>query len=887
MKIQDVLASALLLAATAPAAGNLLTGDTAGPGLNGTERPAAEFAFTVAAAPRYGAHFSFKLTDATQTGPQAAVFLNGMLQGIVQLWGTSPAATQYKWRKTYSLYLPPNAFKPGSNALSVALVPPMWSDASNEVMKRFWFTWENVRLEPLTAPPREPLHGSLAYLGTTLKQNTGFDINDDTLALVDVALPWIGAAYCGNTMRADFWYDVTHLQPKRRAYLEKLRDYNCTVLADHVAGHFRIDATGALSADGKAAIAKFFADYGDLIHFYELGNEPCMFWGAYADYLATASHIHANRPPHVLLAATGWAYGGGKGEPVNWDADPARRRTIETWCDTLNGHAYGNSYNDTRGGSFFETFKTHGEVEDGWPKEFVVSETGANDWHSEENGPRYPSRHPHASAFDRILRAHLAVVDRTMQHSLIFDDFGLFDKAGNANDFKASLRVRPGPNGDPPRLATFRRLALAYATHGAPLETEILNKDELRGRLVLVRAVDTLAIAPQAGSGATSDKILVSLINFEDRPNKVSVRVKMPKIGEYAVLRIGDGENYAAAHKEMPRRWVALTRSASPPPNDDYLFQTFDDTLAPGEGVQYILSLTEPRQRPAEWSKPLPVKRITYKPPAAPALSAPTGLRAFGLDGRVVVDFIGIDGADLYLVERSENNGAFKPTKGWSGVPKTIDTDVRPGVSYAYRARAKNAGGESPVSAAVPFTPEAGIAPEGWTDIGIGTGAGKGASAAKQDGSLVALTGGGHDIWGPKDGLRFLYKKIRGDVTLVARVLHYDETHPYMKAGLMARLSEDESSPMAFMGQSTGSSLFNWRTERAGECGQHGTHKSAWHKLERRGDKLIGYASPDGTFWTKVAESVLPQDAELLIGLALCSHADRLSTAFFDNVSWQ
>ncbi|MCL1919837.1 MAG: hypothetical protein FWG50_01975 [Kiritimatiellaeota bacterium] len=258
--------------------------------------------------------------------------------------------------------------------------------------------------------------------------------------------------------------------------------------------------------------------------------------------------------------------------------------------------------------------------------------------------------------------------------------------------------------------------------------------------------------------------------------------------------------------------------------------------------------------------------------------------RVFGLGNRAVIDFVETDGADFYLIERADNGGAFKPLPGGRASPRAVDTSVRPGERYAYRARAKNAQHESPFSAPVTFIAEAGEAPAGWTDTGIGTGAGKGGSLATKDGTLFAITGGGHDIWGPKDGLRFLYKKVKGDATLTARVLHYDETHQYMKAGIMARLSEDESAPMAFMGQSTGSSPFNWRTDPAGECGQVGTHKSAWHKLERRGGKLIGYASPDGTLWTKVAESDLPADAEILLGLALCSHADRLSTAFFDNV---
>ena len=845
--------------------------DNAPGGLHGVKNPGAEFSFTVQRPPAFGAEFAFLLTDATQTGPQAAVFLNGMLQGIVQLWGTSPTQTAYKWRKTYRLYLPPNAFKSGANTLAVRLVPPMWSDPVPEVMGRFWLTWENLRVEALDAAPREPVHGKPFWLGTTIKPGTGFRIDQRAVDLIGIALPWIGVAYCGNTMRADFWYDVSHDQPMRREYLEKLRAYNASVLVDYIGGHFRIDATGELDPKGKAALAAFFEDYGNLIHYYELGNEPCMFWGAYADYLATARHLYANRPPHLLLAATGWAYGGGKGEPVNWDADPVRRRAVEAWCDTLNGHAYGNSYNDARGGSFFETFKTHGQPADGWPKPFIVSETGANDWHSEENGPRYPSRAPHISAFDRILRAHIAVADRTMQHSLIFDDFGLLDAATDPNDMRRTLRARPGVNGEPPRLSAFRRLALAYATHGAPLETEILNAAELQNRLVLARAVDTLALAPLAGSLAASDKILVCLINFEDTPQKISARVKMPAAGGYAALRIGDGPDYASAHAQAPG-----PRNASP-------WLAFADTLAPGEGVQYILTPTAQRPRPAAWNVPEKPPRRVYEPPAAPPLAAPSGIRANGLGNRVVVDYLETEGAVFYELERAEGNGAFAPVGKPTGRLAIVDANLDPG-AYAYRVRAHGEAQAGPYSETVRVTLDPGAAPAGWTDSSIGSNNNAGKSLSNADGTLMSVTGAGHDIWGGKDGLRFLNKKISGDATLVVRVLHADTTHEYMKVGLMARAGLGEGAPFALIAQSTGSCMFNWRTAEGGECGQHGAHRQPWLKLERRGTALTGYASPDGTLWNKVAEAALPA-GELLIGLAVCSHNQQTATALFDNIS--
>src|ERR1019366_723971 len=188
---------------------------------------------------------------------------------------------------------------------------------------------------------------------------------------------------------------------------------------------------GGIPQKTKDELRAFLDRNGTLFQYYELGNEPCMFGGGFSEYVELAKYFDEVKPEHVLLAAPGWAYGGGKGTPRNWDAVTANRQTVEDLCQVTNGHSYGFSYADNRGGSFVENLATFGGVSDGWPKEYITSETGANDWHSEENGPRYASTQPHAQAFDRIMRAHLAVVDRTMQHAAIFADFGLFTELTN------------------------------------------------------------------------------------------------------------------------------------------------------------------------------------------------------------------------------------------------------------------------------------------------------------------------------------------------------------------------------------------------------------------------------------------------------------------------
>lgn len=545
-------------------------------GLKGDADPVVEIVYSLKTVPKNGAEFAFKLLDAPASGSEMAVFSNGLMDGLIQLWGTSGTASPYKWKKTYRLSIPQGMLQKGRNVLRLEATRPLWSPA--EVDGRMWCEWDFLRLSALSRPATEPIHGTVAYLGTTIKPEQFF-VNDDTLKLASAMLPWLGIAYSGNTIRADFWPDIVSQQPRRLEYLHLLRDFNMTVCVDNIVGYRPEEAVdGHMPPQTKAAIDDFLQKYGSLFQFYEMGNEPSMFGGGMAETIEVARYLDRVKPPNVQLVAPGWAYGGGKGTPVNWDADVDNRRQVEALCQLTNGHSYGFSYADNRGGSFLENLKTYNGVEDGWPKPYLNTETGANDWHSEDNGPHLASTQPHASAFDRILRAHLAVVDRTMQHAAIFDQLGLFDKPANFNDL-SNLTASPGVGSEDHRLQTYRRLALAYATHGSPLPFTYLNRAEVMGKHVLFRAVNTATLAPLPGSGGHSDKILLNFVSFENAPQRMRVRVTLPRAGRWAGDRFGPGLTYAAAHS-----LVALNAA----PTVD-----LDVTLPPRESVQYIL--TPPR----------------------------------------------------------------------------------------------------------------------------------------------------------------------------------------------------------------------------------------------------------------------------------------------------
>jgi hypothetical protein len=561
---------------TIPAGTTQLPGSGISKGLRASSNPACEIRFTLTELPAFGAQFSFKLLNAEKSGAQLAVFANDTMAGLIQLWGTSGSKSPYAWKRTYRLYIPRNLLHAGANVLRLRSLRPLWSDAS--VDKHLWWEWDYLQLDALAEAAREPIHGSIAYLGTTMKNSAnGFAVDDDTLHIAPIAFSWMGIAYSGNTIRADFWYDVGRLQPRRLEYLTLLRDLNLSVDVDFISGgHFKLDADGKMPQRTSDDLKHFFEAYGSLIQYYEIGNEPCMFGGDYQATLVLARQVNALKPAHVKTTACGWAYGGGKGTPKNWDADAGNRRAVEDLCQATDGHSYGYSYADDRGGSFIENLNTYRGVADGWPKEYVNTETGTNNWHSEENGPHFASTQPKAQAFDRIMRAHVAVVDRTMQHAAIFDDFGLF-AAPNWQDLSTltALAGADGPTSDT-RLKTFRRLALAYATHGTPLLYAFTDANPSKDRLVYVRAVDTAGLAALPGSGAKSNRLLLNVVNFDHAPQHVTVVVTLPVKGAYAGERIGAGATWAEAHH-------AVSLAADPT-------VTLDEQLGAGEGVQYILT---------------------------------------------------------------------------------------------------------------------------------------------------------------------------------------------------------------------------------------------------------------------------------------------------------
>lgn len=538
-------------------------------GLKGDAGPALSLTYTLPVLPLHGVLLSFKTLDADKVIPQCAVFSNGLMAGLVQIGGVGRMGSAYPFKETYRLYIPREMLQQGRNTLRLTVDRGLYAGAAGDQFS--WWQWDYLRLEALDRPAAEPLHGRYVHLGSNLEFGQ-FRLDKNTIRHAPV-LKWLGIAYSGNVMRAAMWVDIPgEWKPDGLAYLKTLRDYNMQVVVDHVGSHFPLAPDGSLLPSTQADLAGFLTAYGSLVQFYELENEPGLFHGVKERELALANWLRAHRAQygaaHMKLVAPGWTYW-----PKTWESEAGQRAQVEAVTELTNGHSYGQSY----AGGFLEQLKLFGPLESGWPKEWLNTETGANDGHTD--WPETASTQPHASICDRILRAHIGMASHFMYHTIFFPEEGLalldfhFDPA--THDVAAS-KVYPGVNGEDPRLKTYRRLALAYATHGAPLPYTVLNRADVTDKKVLFRAVNTATLAPLPGSGGRSDKVLLNFINFETVPQTLRVRVQMPRGGKYIGERFGPGETYAAA-----RRAVNLQTA----PTLD-----LSETLGPGEAVQYILS---------------------------------------------------------------------------------------------------------------------------------------------------------------------------------------------------------------------------------------------------------------------------------------------------------
>jgi hypothetical protein len=181
---------------------------------------------------------------------------------------------------------------------------------------------------------------------------------------------------------------------------------------------------------------------------------------------------------------------------------------------------------------------------------------------------------------------------------------------------------------------------------------------------------------------------------------------------------------------------------------------------------------------------------------------------------------------------------------------------------------------------------------EGFANAEIG-GASPAGSAAYSGGTWT-VQGGGSDMWKMGDSCHFTYKALTGNCAIIAKVESVQGTSPSAKAGVMMRTSLSDGAPRGWMALSGGSTLEQNMANLAVYGGMNYGNKalaksvsSYWVKLERIGNIITGFVSPDGTNWaaTDLGRIDAPVPDTIYLGLVVCSAANgTLSTSTFSNV---
>ena len=288
------------------------------------------------------------------------------------------------------------------------------------------------------------------------------------------------------------------------------------------------------------------------------------------------------------------------------------------------------------------------------------------------------------------------------------------------------------------------------------------------------------------------------------------------------------------------------------------------------------------------WRNPIKATKPVLSP------GVPSGLINQNLNDGIKITWIksvdpvtSID-AESYQISRSAKAGG-----PYELIAKNIsntfflDKNVTQGKTYHYKVKAINEVGASQSSSE--FSACAGLPPS-WEQGDIGKVKVPGYSLF--DGKKFTLDGEGHDINGKSDSFHFAYKAVEGDCTIIARVIR-PMSSQWTKPGVMIRKSLTHNSAHAsalllphWNGALVTRSTDGGETKTLGSTHLGESHiikknrlsTPYWLKISKYGTTVIGYMSPDGDVWQKLAEADIDLGNNYFVGLPACSQLDKVTT---------
>jgi regulation of enolase protein 1 (concanavalin A-like superfamily) len=240
-----------------------------------------------------------------------------------------------------------------------------------------------------------------------------------------------------------------------------------------------------------------------------------------------------------------------------------------------------------------------------------------------------------------------------------------------------------------------------------------------------------------------------------------------------------------------------------------------------------------------------------------------------------------------YIVRKKLHSAYI--SKRLTDIPRRFD----PVYTWFYKSEDNSTAVVPPQTQIVPEPGKVGTS--GLTDLDVGTASPAGSSSYSNN--VWTVTGGGTEILThAADGYHFVYKEVTGNFSIIAKVDTVGGSALNARAGLMIRSDLTATSAQrAWIAVKSGlraqSFMHGWTEMRGGSNWEKPERtipqQSYWIKIDRVGDVIATYYSPDGVSWAaEVQGRYAGFTGKAYIGLAVCSNADGTPmTATFSNVS--
>ena len=173
-----------------------------------------------------------------------------------------------------------------------------------------------------------------------------------------------------------------------------------------------------------------------------------------------------------------------------------------------------------------------------------------------------------------------------------------------------------------------------------------------------------------------------------------------------------------------------------------------------------------------------------------------------------------------------------------------------------------------------------------WSNHDIGVVTARGSAMYSERSMAWIVRGSGSDIFGTADNFQFVYRRLQGDGSIIARVESIVRTDPWAKGGLMIRENLEQGSRFAGVYATPDYGVrFQARIDTSksalsdtsvSSLEQRMLRAPIWIKLERKGHQFRAYyaTNREGTVWAPMVwnPQKITMSRIVYIGLAVTSH---------------